>query len=216
MTWPTKDDFVDGDVLTAAQVNNIGTNLNLYDPTSATSGQVPIADGAGSVAFGTPVSGGMTSITSGTLSTGSGTLTLSSIPGTYKDLMLVLRAWRPANSGAGCDLRFNNASGTNYYYSSQYANNTPAGGAWTSIVLNALSLSNTLLQHHAILIHDYATAQPQLGRSYWAGRDNTNTIRSSTTDFGFIPSTNAAITRIDVILSSGNFGAGTYELFGVN
>ena len=56
MTWPTKTDFVDGDVLTATQVNNIGTNLNLYDPTSATSGQVPIADGAGSVAFGLPPS----------------------------------------------------------------------------------------------------------------------------------------------------------------
>lgn len=52
MTWPTKTDFVDGDVLNAAQVNNIGTNLNLYNPTSATTGQVPIADGAGSVAFG--------------------------------------------------------------------------------------------------------------------------------------------------------------------
>jgi hypothetical protein len=51
MTWPTKDDFIDGDVLTAAQVNNIADNLNLYDPTSATLGQVPIADGAGSVAF---------------------------------------------------------------------------------------------------------------------------------------------------------------------
>jgi len=56
MTWPTKTDFVDGDVLTAAQVNNIGTNLNLYNPTSATAGQVPVADGAGSVAFGTPTS----------------------------------------------------------------------------------------------------------------------------------------------------------------
>lgn len=216
MAWPTKTDFVDGDVLNASQMNNIGTNLNLYNPTSATANQVPIADGSGSVAFGTLAVGGMTSITSGTLPTGSGTLTLSSIPGTYKDLMLVLRAWRPATTAAGCDLRFNNDSGNNYYYSSQYANNTPAGGQWTSIVLNALSLSNTLLQHHAILIHDYSTAQPQLGRSYWAGRDNANVIRSSTTDFGYIPSTNAALTRIDVILSTGNFGAGTYQLFGVN
>ena len=57
MTWPTKTDFVDGDVLTAAQVNNIGTNLNIFDPTSATSGQVPIADGAGSAAWGSVPSG---------------------------------------------------------------------------------------------------------------------------------------------------------------
>jgi hypothetical protein len=54
MTWPTKTDFVDGDVLTAAQVNNIGTNLNIFDPTSATVGQVWTADGAGSGSFATP------------------------------------------------------------------------------------------------------------------------------------------------------------------
>lgn len=70
MTWPTKDDFVDGDVLTAAQVNNIADNLNLFDPTSATNGQVPIADGAGSVAWGA-VSGGLSLVTSQSVTTSS-------------------------------------------------------------------------------------------------------------------------------------------------
>jgi len=85
MTWPTKTDFVDGDVLTAAQVNNVGTNLNLFDPTSATIGQVPIADGAGSVAFGTPTAGAYTLLTSGTISS-TATTDITSISQDYKHL----------------------------------------------------------------------------------------------------------------------------------
>ena len=46
MTWPTKTDFVDGDVLSAAQVNNIGTNLNIFNPTSVAANKVLTADGS--------------------------------------------------------------------------------------------------------------------------------------------------------------------------
>lgn len=88
MTWPTKDDFVDGDVLTAAQVNNIADNLNLFDPTLATVGQAWLADGAGSGAYGT-VGGGMTVITTGSLA-GQTAVTLSAIPQTYKHLQLTI------------------------------------------------------------------------------------------------------------------------------
>lgn len=71
MTWPTKTDFVDGDVLNASQMNNIGSNLNIFNPTSATNGQVWVADGSGGGAFGTPVSGGWTSLATGTITSGS-------------------------------------------------------------------------------------------------------------------------------------------------
>lgn len=85
MAWPTKTTFVDGDVLTAAEVNNIGTNLNVFNPTSATNGQILTANGAGSASFVTPVAGGgFTLIASQTLTTNS--YTFSSIPGTYKHL----------------------------------------------------------------------------------------------------------------------------------
>jgi hypothetical protein len=72
MTWPTKDDFIDGDILTAAQVNNIADNLNLFDPTSATAGQVPVADGAGSISYGA-VPAGVSVVTPSTVvATGGG------------------------------------------------------------------------------------------------------------------------------------------------
>lgn len=51
MTWPTKTDFVDGDVLSAAQVNNIGTNLNVFDPTSVAANKVLTADGSNDAAY---------------------------------------------------------------------------------------------------------------------------------------------------------------------
>jgi hypothetical protein len=77
MAWPTKTTFADGDVLTAAEVNNIGTNLNLFDPTSATVGQVPVADGSGSVAFGTPPAGALKIVTPSAVATAGGTATIN-------------------------------------------------------------------------------------------------------------------------------------------
>lgn len=123
MTWPTKTDFVDGDVLTAAQVNNVGTNLNLYDPTSATTGQVPIADGAGSVAFGDVAAGGIELITSGTW-TGATSYTISSIPQTYKNLRLYMNTF----SGGGFDWNFRpngTASNQNFFTLYMSADGTP-------------------------------------------------------------------------------------------
>lgn len=87
MAWPTKDDFVDGDVLTAAQVNNIADNLNLFDPTSATNGQVWVANGSGSGAYAS-AGGGLTQIAQATPTSGT-TVTFSSIPATYKSLLVV-------------------------------------------------------------------------------------------------------------------------------
>jgi hypothetical protein len=85
MAWPTKTDFVDGDVLTAAQVNNIGTNLNVFNPTAATNGQVLTANGSGSASFQTPApGGGFTLIAQQTLTTN--LFTFSAIPGTYRNL----------------------------------------------------------------------------------------------------------------------------------
>jgi hypothetical protein len=76
MTWPTKTDFVDGDVLTAAQVNNIGTNLNIFDPTSATNGQVPIANGSGSAAWGS-IASGLSIMKPTSVAVGGGTATIN-------------------------------------------------------------------------------------------------------------------------------------------
>lgn len=87
MAWPTKTDFVDGDVLTAAQVNNIGTNLNLANPTGITDGYVLTANGANSMGWEAVDAASYTLISSGTISSAS-TVTISSIPATYKHVEL--------------------------------------------------------------------------------------------------------------------------------
>lgn len=89
MTWPTKTDFVDGDVLTATQVNNIGTNLNLANPTGITDGYVLTADGAGSMGWEAVDAASYTLITSGTI-TSTSTVTISSITQDYRHLELWL------------------------------------------------------------------------------------------------------------------------------
>lgn len=57
VVWPSKNNFADGDVLSASNMNNIGDTLNVFNPTSATNGQVWVANGAGSGAFSTLGSG---------------------------------------------------------------------------------------------------------------------------------------------------------------
>ena len=118
MTWPTKTDFVDGDVLTAAQVNNIGTNLNEADPTGITDGYVLTADGAGGMGWEQVAAGGWTLISSGSLS-GSSVITFSSIPQTYKNLHLMVVNWGQA-TGSTLSAYFNNNTSANYFTSTRY------------------------------------------------------------------------------------------------
>lgn len=91
MTWPTKTDFVDGDVLTAAQVNNIGTNLNEADPTGITDGYLLTADGAGGMAWEAPPSGGWTLIATGAMS-GASAISSGTFSG-YKQITAVFQSF---------------------------------------------------------------------------------------------------------------------------
>lgn len=120
MAWPTKTDFVDGDVLTAAQVNNIGTNLNVFNPTSATNGQVWTANGSGSGSYQT-ISPGSTLVAPSTIAnTGGGssasinasgsvtfsacaTVSLNGIFTSTYDNYLVL--WKGTTSTSGVDVQ---------------------------------------------------------------------------------------------------------------
>lgn len=214
MTWPTKDDFVDGDVLTAAQVNNIADNLNLFDPTSATSGQVPVANGAGSVAWGSSAS--MSTITSGTLPTGAGTITFSTIPQTFKQLMLYFNDFRVATNGAFLQIRINGS--TNAYRQAALINSA-AGIATTGTNSNAITVNRDLRsgfdQQMWLCINQYTQVAYHGVMNQVAGYDNTANsfieLDVSTTTF-----TPAAVDSITVFLSTGNYAAGTYALYGVN
>lgn len=131
MTWPTKDDFVDGDVLTAAQVNNIGTNLNEIDPTGITDGYVVTADGAGGLGWEAVVAGAYTLITSGTISSAT-TTDITGITQDYKHLEVWLY---DINISGNNDIRidmfdgtFPGSSGYQVYSSIQASSTTVSSG----------------------------------------------------------------------------------------
>jgi len=217
MTWPTKTDFIDGDVLTAAQVNNVGTNLNLFDPTSANSGEVPIADGAGSVAFGTLAVGGWTSIASGSLPTGSGTLTLSSIPATYEMLRLQLINWSSA-SNAELQMRINNISTssyhTGYFYWVQGSSYTQNQYSGTYMAIQNFANTAAGTMSTTIDFPQYAESTKQFAIAYTVGTALGGTNQGIGNAIGQY-TTAAILNRIDVILNTGNYDAGTYILWGL-
>ena len=121
MTWPTKTDFVTGDVLTAAQINNIGTNLNLADPTLATVGQILMADGAGSMAFQDPgASGGLTNLGSFNIRS-STSVTISNLVTTDYPLLYIPFQVAQSQTGSyyGTYLKFNGLT-SGYTYNGMY------------------------------------------------------------------------------------------------
>ena len=190
MTWPTKDDFVNGDVLTAAQVNNIADNLNLFDPTSATNGQVPVANGAGSVAWATAASG-LTIMKPTSTAVGSGTATINaggsvtiSAVGTslslngvftsaYRSYLIVLDMINSSGAyeisarlrAAGTD-----ATGSNYSYQRITATATTVSAARTTSSQTKLTDATDATQRTGITISMYGPqlAAPTVGRTMGA------------------------------------------------
>lgn len=222
MAWPTKTDFVDGDVLTAAQVNNIGTNLNIFNPTSATNGQIWVADGSGSGSYTTIASGGYTSIASGTFTSGGTTLTLSSISGSYKHLFLSVYNMTFTASSPIIQFRLNNVStifGSGAYSYSRYGQNTvpsltsSATGAVAQVDVAPGVAAGNLLGFQ-LFIPNYTQTADTTQRFNWYYASNNND------NVGGVGRMNqasaAAVTRIDVLASTSTFAGGSYILYGVN
>lgn len=219
MTWPTKTDFVDGDVLTAVQVNNIGTNLNEADPTGITDGYVLTADGAGGMGWeAIPPSGGYTSITSGTFTSGNTTLTLSSIPATYKHLYLMVWDFQFTASSPLIYVRINNVtSGARYAWCQYGQTTTPALYSQAQVqnefrIANGITAGNTL--NFQMFIPNYTQALEDAYPVQWNYASDNNDVIIGAGRVRIIPA--AAINRIDIVASTSTFAAGSYELFGVS
>jgi hypothetical protein len=188
-----------------------------------TNGQVLTADstaGTG-LAWATPAGGGWTSIASGSL--GTAPLTLNSISGSYKDLRLVFRDYS-TSANATLFLRCNNDSTSNNYNTSgtyQQTSSVTGFGQLNSSVLmgNKFSASSTDYRNALVIdFYDYTnTTANKLGRFINGYVENTNTnYILEQGNFMWNNSTPAAITRLDMGLTSGNFDGGTYILYGGN
>ena len=159
-----------------------------------------------------------TPIASITLGTATSSVTFSSIPQTYTDLVLITNAKQTAVSGANPKFRLNSDSASNYSYTYIMGDGSSASSSRLSNVLyGELSLrggsllstnfSNNSVTHF-MNYSNTTTFKTILGRSNDAGVSTelgVNLYRST-----------SAITTIEVLITSNAFAIGsTFNLYGI-
>jgi hypothetical protein len=179
--------------------------------------QLRVNSGATAPEWFTPAgSGGMTLISTTTL-TGA-TVSLTSIPQTYKDLRLLIRNYKPA-SDTGMRLRINGDSASNRHvnqYDGQYQAAVTAFNSTSWAITE--SQDNTSAQGLGInYFYDYTnTVTWKVGRSIWVGNDGGTPTSASYHDYYYGYNQTSAITSIDLFNFSGNFTSGEVLLYGVS
>jgi len=226
--WETPDDtdlVKDG----AAAIRTLGQAIDtsMMDLEGGTTGQVLSKASNTDMDFtwATPAAGGgWTSIASGSLSTG--TLSLTSISTSYKNLRLVVRNMQ-ISTNANVQIRINNIS-TGNYERIGLSNNISTvttfanGNATEWITTGATTMKGTA--YSASLVVDFpdytnttSVKMMQMTSNYeqsTSGEDNTLWAVGSLS-VGSGAGLNA-ITQIDMILSTGTYSTGTYILYGGN
>jgi hypothetical protein len=159
-------------------------------------------------------SGGMTSIASGSL-TGS-SVVINSIPGTYKNLQLVLRDYYMSTNGS-FSLKVNAIANYNLIRDIVNANVVTrdglTGNGNFSLAYNNIAQSDND-SATIVNIYDYTSS---VNKNINALISYTNT--SAAKDFMNYNGNavmNAAVTSVTLTTSAGNFSGGTYILYGVN
>jgi hypothetical protein len=201
-----------GDTLYASGANTLARRA------IGTTGQVLTVSG-GVPTWATPAGGGgMTVIASGTLSGSS--ITISSIPQTYNNLQLVLRACLPAGTGEGPIIRFNGDTGTNYYRTTSTVINLVTWNE-TQLRLGGIQDTSTSQSLAVCDILDYAnTSTWKMARNMTIqNRNGTPTsfdINNTQALFWYASNGASAITSIEIKTdTSAGFTSGSYILYGV-
>jgi hypothetical protein len=164
----------------------------------------------------TPASGGMTLLETLTLSGAS--VTSSAIPGTYNDLRIISRNYRPANDGASLDIRINGDTGSNYSSTQVgaqiYGTNPFTETAW-SWNLQQDNGSSTALG--VMLISDYANAVTRKTAQGNAFGDFETTPATNVyySTYRYAYNSTSAITSLTFKPSTGNFTSGSVLIYGV-
>ena len=165
-----------------------------------------------------PSSGGMTLIATGTGTGSSATITFSSIPSTYKHLMVVFEEARAATGGGTIGIRFNStASGYDYRFGGTDTTNDWNASTLFTFYTVATSAADSAYSNGAMWIFNYANSQNKTGTgvfSYGTSGGSTNGFRTGT----FRWRNSAAINQISFTDSgSSNFSTSTIiKLYGVS
>jgi hypothetical protein len=155
--------------------------------------------------WGTPPAGGMTLISSVSL-TGT-TVSIGSIPTTYKHLLLNINGWNSSNSAV---VRLNGVSSASYYNQENGSGTTevfPAGNLGTSPNSNYNTISSW--------IYNYTTTASFKQVLSTSTSVNSGGGYASKNVSGVLASTTAAINAVSFV-STGGFSSGTMTLWGVS
>jgi hypothetical protein len=152
--------------------------------------------------------GGMTLInTGGTTLSGSST-TISSIPGTYKNLQLIVRAPKPSSNGV-IQIRFNGDSSAKYWRDFNASSATPSDTVFNISASQDSGTNNGLI---AVDIFDYTTTTWKMASIVSLTNASSTTINTMTSTGVYIGT--SAISSL-TIYPQGTWTSGTAYLYGV-
>ena len=203
-----------GDLAYRSSTANVKTRLAL----GTANQQLRVNSGATAPEWFTPTaSGGMVLInTGGTTLTGA-SVTISSIPSTYKNLELIIQSYKPATDNSRLAFRLNGDSGANRY--GTFA--TVSGGGAFSSTLAFISQdgSNTVDKGQCVTtFYNYTNAT-----TYKAGFSQTTDVNSGATNQVMVGLYTGVYNQLDPITSitllagdGGNLTSGTAYLYGVS
>ena len=202
-----------GDISFRSSTSNVNTRLGI----GSTGNILTVA--AGVPSWAAPVTGGgMTLISTTSLSGAS--ITLSSIPQTYNNLQLVLQDFYPATSGTSVVIRVNSDSGANYHNMKMRTTSTAlsndTAGINSSLNDGITESGNADTNNSATAnFYDYTQVLRQNYDIHFIYNTTGATPVTVKTIATYKPSTSAAITSLQILPVSGNFGGGTALLYGV-
>jgi hypothetical protein len=199
-----------GDIEYRSATANTNTRLPI-----GTSGQI-LTVSSGVPAWATASSGGMTLISTTSL-TGS-SVTISSIPSTYKNLQLIIRNILPTNDGDGVTLRLNSDTGTRYQLRAFSSTNQDSIDFDQNDIAISAALDNPNNQNLIVIdIFDYAnTTTWKMGSFVSITPNYTTSTQFSRRAAMMYYNQTSAISAINLICGGGGtFTSGTALLYGV-
>lgn len=155
-------------------------------------------------------------ISTQTLSSATASVTFSSIPSTYQDLVLVTSNVVLASSGNGVKIQFNGDTASNYSYTVLYGNGSSAGSFRVSNVASSqigwgAVGSSTSPANIITSIQNYSNAS-----TYKTFLARSNDASTETDAIVGLWKSTSAINSITIFPSAGNFTSATATLYGIS
>ena len=157
-------------------------------------------------------------IASNVLGSSAASVTFSSIPATYRDLVLVTQ-YLSTSTNTYAILRFNSDSGSNYqhvYMSGSSGSTYSGSGSFTGVLSVYWTAANSTGPVLGIY-HIMDSSATDKHKTVLSRTNTDNTSRNGVEAFANRWANTAAITQIDVVGGNNNFAAGSsFHLYGIS